>query len=434
MNIDRNKKNKQSNVNFEDLKSSLEIINIKEVKNIKLDKSKYSNDLIEPLISIIIRTYNKRNALREALTSIRNQTYKNIEVVICEDGNNSAQEMLETEFEDLNIVYTYTKENVGRSLAGNIALSLSTGAYLNFLDDDDILYPDHIETLINEFIIDRNLDMVHATAFETPITIISLSPYRYIVHDKKIVFSIPFSKNILFQKNQFPIQTVMFKRELYEKFGGFNTNYDFLEDWDLWLKYFFNISSKFVNKTTSEYRVPHNRRLSKKRRRNLKKNFLLIQSIHFKNYFGHLLSGEVFDIEKIAHSIKFFELNYIKNNLILFGSVSIENYNSEYNKIYLVLQLDDKEYIMETDLVDFKNLPKTTCNEKFTKTWFYIEKNIPDYIIRDIQAIKLVLKNGPLYEFYKRDINQLNILKRIKLRIIKQFLKLYNKIRKIFAN
>ena len=57
------------------------------------------------LVSIIVRTCNRPHILREALESIRRQTYPNIEVVVAEDGANTAQEMLETEFSDMNIRY-----------------------------------------------------------------------------------------------------------------------------------------------------------------------------------------------------------------------------------------------------------------------------------------------------------------------------------------
>ena len=68
----------------------------------------------EPLVSVIVRTCGRPNVLRETLISLRNQTYKNIEVVIVEDGENKSEKMIKEEFSDLNIVYKATGEKQGR--------------------------------------------------------------------------------------------------------------------------------------------------------------------------------------------------------------------------------------------------------------------------------------------------------------------------------
>lgn len=65
--------------------------------------------------------------------------------------------MIQNEFPNMNILYHATEEKVGRSKAGNLGLSISTGMYCNFLDDDDVLYLEHVEALVETLTSNRAL-------------------------------------------------------------------------------------------------------------------------------------------------------------------------------------------------------------------------------------------------------------------------------------
>lgn len=208
-----------------------------------------------PLVSIIVRTCGRPDVLRETLISLRNQTYSNIEIVIVEDGSNLAEKMLKNEFKDLNIKYHSFEKKVGRCKAGNKALSIATGKYFNFLDDDDLFYEDHVETLVGE--LEKSKEKVaYASSFETPIIVYSKTPYRYTLLNEYVLLSTEFNILKLLYANITPIQCVMFNREVYEKCGGFDEKLDALEDWDLWIRYALEYPFKFIKKTTSIYRVP----------------------------------------------------------------------------------------------------------------------------------------------------------------------------------
>ena len=218
------------------------------------------------LVSIIVRTCGRPNVLRETLISLRNQSYKNIEIVIVEDGKNVSEKMIKEEFKDLNILYKATGEHVGRSKVGNIAMGLAHGEYLNFLDDDDLFYYNHVETLVREAV-NNDYDMVYDTAFETAISVESKDPYIYDIAYIAVVHSGLFSRMRLYTSNVFPIQTVMFKKKVFEECGGFDENMDALEDWDLWIKYSLKYDYHYVRTTTSVYRTPVNPDLSKERQK-----------------------------------------------------------------------------------------------------------------------------------------------------------------------
>lgn len=209
-----------------------------------------------PLVSILVRTCARPDTLRETLISIRNQTYTNFEVIVIEDGVPSSKKMIETEFSDMNILYNATGEKVGRSAAANLALSLAKGKYLNFLDDDDVFYCDHIETLVSELQNSKE-NIVFSSAFETPIEIISKKPYIYKIRDKKIRYSFNYNCLRILVGNFLPIQSVMFDREVYQNVGNINEKMDALEDWDFWLRCSLKYRFKFIKKTTSIYRVPY---------------------------------------------------------------------------------------------------------------------------------------------------------------------------------
>ena len=224
----------------------------------------------EPLVSVIVRTCGRPNVLRETLISLRNQTYKNIEVVIVEDGENKSEKMIKEEFSDLNIVYKATGEKQGRCKVGNLGMELSSGKYLNFLDDDDLFFADHVETLVQALEKHIEYKIAYSTSFETKIEVKSREPkYEYVEESRVVVHNRPFSRIRLLDINLFPIQAVMFERSIYEKFGGFDLELDNLEDWEMWQRYSTENTYLYVPKTTSLYRVPAKQENYKERQEEL---------------------------------------------------------------------------------------------------------------------------------------------------------------------
>jgi GT2 family glycosyltransferase len=223
-----------------------------------------------PKVSFIVRTVNRPLVLRETLISLRNQTYKNIEVVIVEDGPNRSETYIKEHFKDLNIKYYATDQKKGRTKAGNIGFALSSGTYLNILDDDDLLFADHTETLVRFFERLPQFKIMHNWAWEAKTKTLGTNPYLFEFVTKQLVYKRRFNRLRLCMHNFLPIQTVMFKREVYENLGGFDETMDTLEDWDLWLRYSLKYDYYTVEKTCSIYKVPFD--LSESHQRILKFN------------------------------------------------------------------------------------------------------------------------------------------------------------------
>lgn len=103
------------------------------------------------LVSIIIPAYNAQDCISRAITSVLNQTYKNIEIIIINDGSIDKTIYICKDYakSHKNIKYI-SQDNKGVSSARNKGISLSTGYYICFLDSDDTYEPSFIETLIEQ--------------------------------------------------------------------------------------------------------------------------------------------------------------------------------------------------------------------------------------------------------------------------------------------
>lgn len=103
------------------------------------------------MISVIIPIYNTEKFLSKCLNSVKNQTFKDFEVIMVDDGStdNSADICQRFEKEDSRFMYYY-KENGGSGSARNMGLDKAQGDYIAFVDSDDFVEPDYLETLENQ--------------------------------------------------------------------------------------------------------------------------------------------------------------------------------------------------------------------------------------------------------------------------------------------
>jgi glycosyltransferase involved in cell wall biosynthesis len=103
-----------------------------------------------PLVSILIPLYNSEKYITETIQSCLNQTYKNIEVIIVDDGSTDNSYQVAKSYES-DILKVYKQENAGACRARNYAFELSSGDYIQYLDADDLLSPNKIEKQIELF-------------------------------------------------------------------------------------------------------------------------------------------------------------------------------------------------------------------------------------------------------------------------------------------
>ena len=236
-------------------------------------RSQRENPLKEkPLVSILIRTTQRPAWMRQALASCENQTYGNIEVVVVEDGEAASRAVIDEFAGRLRIDYHATGERVGRSRAGNLALARARGEWINFLDDDDIFFADHVEVLV-ETVLANKVAGAYALAWETQTVLHDRERASYSEELHLTPHRQPFDRLILWHHNYLPIQSVLFSRRLYEKHGGFAEDMEQLEDWNLWTRYTLDDDFVLVEKTTSKYRVPAEARAAAGRQAQLDKAY-----------------------------------------------------------------------------------------------------------------------------------------------------------------
>lgn len=101
----------------------------------------------EPVVSVIIPTYNRAGFISDAVQSVLDQTYKNIEIIVVDDGSTDGTKDVLAPFMD-NIRYYYT-ENSGAAHARNIGLKAAVGKYIAFLDSDDAYLPYKLELQVS---------------------------------------------------------------------------------------------------------------------------------------------------------------------------------------------------------------------------------------------------------------------------------------------
>lgn len=204
---------------------------------------------MKPLISIIIPTYNRAHILSKTIKSVLEQSYKNFELLICDDGSTDETERLVKSIKDTRIIYL-KQENKGPGAARNLGLKNAKGEIIAFLDSDDEWLPKHLEYCIEFFELYPEADMVY-TQNEIVFSEDSRrKPEHYSYKKKEIPYiekkeGFRLYKNLVFNEylqsciSATPCTVV--KKEVFDKIGLFNEDLSSGQDYEMWLR----ISNKF---------------------------------------------------------------------------------------------------------------------------------------------------------------------------------------------
>lgn len=103
------------------------------------------------LVSVILPTYNRESVLPRAIESVLAQTYADFELIVVDDASTDHTETVIELFDDERIQYYRFEENRGANAARNKGIEIASGAYLSFLDSDDVLKPKHLESVVDIF-------------------------------------------------------------------------------------------------------------------------------------------------------------------------------------------------------------------------------------------------------------------------------------------
>lgn len=187
-----------------------------------------------PLVSIVIPVYNGENYMREAIDSALGQTYKNIEVIVVNDGSKDRTDEIARSYGD-KIRY-FKKENGGVSTALNLAIKNMKGEYFSWLSHDDVYLPEKIETQIEVL---RRLED-KTTVVYGGWKIIDEKSKIVSEHDIAKMYSAEKASNAIFVLANRLVSgcSVLLHKSLLEKYHGFDETLRTTQDYDLWFKVF----------------------------------------------------------------------------------------------------------------------------------------------------------------------------------------------------
>jgi len=121
-----------------------------------------------PKVSVIILSFNQSEYIDEAIKSVLNQTYQNLEIIISDNGStDSTQEIILSYMNDPRIIFLDHKENLSISLRQNQAANIATGEFISLLYADDYYLPSKIEHQVKKFMsLSKEWGVVHGPGFE----------------------------------------------------------------------------------------------------------------------------------------------------------------------------------------------------------------------------------------------------------------------------
>ncbi|MCX7966652.1 MAG: glycosyltransferase [Syntrophorhabdaceae bacterium] len=204
---------------------------------------------MEPLVSINLCCYNSEPYLRETLDSITNQTYKNWELVIIDDGSSdSTGEIISEYIKKGYPIRYYYQENKGLGYSRNRAIKLSNGKYIAFIDHDDLWLPEKLEKQISLFEEKEEVGFIYTNFFSLKNGV------------KKIYFKRPNPEGYVFKDFLYSysaaLLTVMIRRSSIEGFSEFfDINLKLAEEYEFFMRILYKSKAAYIEMPLATYRI-----------------------------------------------------------------------------------------------------------------------------------------------------------------------------------
>lgn len=202
-----------------------------------------------PLVSVVVATYNRPETLPDCLRSILCQTYPNIEIVVVNDAGIDVKEIIDSMNVKGMIKYIELPVNRGLAAARNTGIAAAKGKYIAYLDDDDIYYPDHVDTLVGVLegcdyrVAYTDANRGHRRTIDG----------RRIVTKRDVPYSYEFDSDHILTRNFIPVLCILHEKSCLDDVGNFDESLPVLEDWDLWIRLSRKHPFRHVPKVTCEF-------------------------------------------------------------------------------------------------------------------------------------------------------------------------------------
>lgn len=219
-----------------------------------------------PLVSILIPAFNRPDYLEQALKSAIEQSYKNTEIIICDDSTNNDVLNMVNSYISLhsNILYFKNDKPLGEKGLFNAqkCLELSSGEYINFLMDDDLFHKDKITKMLPYLLNNKNIslatshrEIINEKGDYLPPIPSSVNLFNQTTTIEGKAFIVFLLKNLLNVIGE-PTTVLFRKRDIENRFGFYNgKQYRCLTDFAMWIQLLSRGDGVYIPDTLSYFRV-----------------------------------------------------------------------------------------------------------------------------------------------------------------------------------
>lgn len=195
-----------------------------------MSKNKYSKSQ-DPLVSVIVPTYNRKWLLPRTIDSILKQSYENLEIVLVNDAGENVQDIVD-KFNDPRIKYFQNETNLDLAGTRNVGLKHAQGDYICLLDDDDIHLPYTLE--FRMYMMKKlGAQVVYTRALQD---IWERTEQGYVSIHKQLYWDCAFDPDLILIQNIAPCCCPLFSRKAWEDIDyWFDETLTTSEDWDFWV-------------------------------------------------------------------------------------------------------------------------------------------------------------------------------------------------------
>lgn len=212
---------------------------------------------MQPLVSVVIPTFNRLPFLKEAVASVLTQQYKNFKLVVVDDASSDATSAWLSEQQDSRLISIIFPENRGVSAARNAGIAKARGEFIAFLDSDDVWQKNKLAEQVRFFGENPSIRVCHTNErWEKNGKFINQKK----IHTKQAGFFFERACELCLVSPS----TVMLRADVFEEFGNFDENLPVCEDYDLWLRLNAKIPFGFIDKPLITKRGGHSDQLSHK--------------------------------------------------------------------------------------------------------------------------------------------------------------------------
>jgi UDP-N-acetylglucosamine 2-epimerase (non-hydrolysing) len=208
------------------------------------------NANLRPEVSIILPTYNGSVFLEKSISSCLNQTFKNLEVIVVNDGSNlNSVDFIVNKFNDSRLIYLKHDRNKGLPAALNTGFKHARGEFLTWTSDDNYYKNSAIQKMMDFLKNDNGCDLVY-------------TDFYYVGEENNVIkaFSVPPPSHLEYGSY---VWGFLFRRKVYDELGDYNNRYFLVEDYEYWLRAYNKFVIKVLHEPLYYYRT-HEKSLSDK--------------------------------------------------------------------------------------------------------------------------------------------------------------------------